>query len=172
MSMDSSPQWPPLDPEGRRFVWPDGDEQRVRLARRLFGWAIVGQVDYWIDYAYHLILNPGPDRPSFRDNYASEKEKSYRACFSTLNDTQRQLLLRLVRELADGVAMSILGSLDEFGLGGDRVEISVIGRGSEGEQIVVPITAVDEEMYQQYVSWQEEFGRHSRELTDDLLGPP
>jgi hypothetical protein len=171
MSTDELPQWPPLDPEGR-IVWPDHDAERVQLARRLFGEAIVGRADYWIDWAYDLITNPEPPKPYPHENYASEEDRAYRKCFSTLNERQKQVIHRLIRRLVDGVAFSILSRLDQFGAGGDRVEISLIGRRSEGEPVEVPITAPDEEMHEQYIQWQEEFGKHSQELLIDLQGPP
>ena len=171
MSTDKPRQWPPLDPEGR-IVWPDDNAERVQLARSLFFEAFVGEVDSWIDHAYDLITNPNPSKPYPHENFASEQDRAYRECFSTLTNRQRQVMLRFARNLADGVAVSILSRLDQFGVGGDRVDISLIGRGPDGQQLEVLITAFEEEMREQYVEWQEQLSKHSEELSNDLMGFP
>jgi|GEM_PF-6823428 len=167
MSHPQPSQWPPLDSAGR-IVWPNDEAERVQLARRLFGEAIVGTTDYWIDHASDLITNPEPPRPYLHENSASEQDKVYRKCFATLSNNNKQVISHFIYKIVDGVVVSLLSRLDQFGCAGDRVEISLIGKGPDGEQVEVPVTAVEEEMHQQYHSWQEEFGKHSENLTTDL----
>jgi hypothetical protein len=73
-----------LDAEAR-IVWPDLDAERVQLARRLFGEAIVGVADYWIDWIYNLITNSGPPRLYPHENDAFKEDRAY----SNLPETGR-----------------------------------------------------------------------------------
>ena len=167
MSSISAP-WPPRDEDGH-IVWPDDREERVRLARRLFGSALVQTMDYYINQATDWVTNPLPDTPYEYENYPSLSDRAYRECFASMNDKQREITLHMIRRGLSGVLISTLSRLDQFDV---EVMISLIGKGLDGQRIEVPITSVDEELAKQFIECDDEFGEHATQLADDLKFPP
>jgi hypothetical protein len=95
--------------------WPDDEAARVDVGQTLLGLHYVGNADYWYEFARDVIVNPEPAKPYVRPwNEAAKKDRAYREAFATLNDEQRDAMLRLVRNVADGATFSSLVKLDQF----------------------------------------------------------
>jgi hypothetical protein len=164
-----TPPWPPLDENGL-VVWPTDHEERIHLARRLFGQALVQTMDYYLKEATHYASNPMPDRPYEFENYASCTDRAYRACFASMTSKQREITLHLVRRLLDGVVISSLSRLDQFGIA--QVRISLVGHDRDGQPIDIPITSPEAERAGQFVECTEEFSEYASQLADDIRLPP
>jgi hypothetical protein len=165
----NAPPWPPLDEQGH-IVLPDDPDERVHLARRVFGRVLVQAMDYYINLATDWAANPLPAEPYEFENYATERDRAYRACFASMSDKQREITLHMIRRFLDGVLMSSLTALDQFWK--SDVKISLIGKVPDGQQVEVPITAVDADLAAQFVECSEEFSEHAVQLAEDLKLPP
>jgi hypothetical protein len=164
-----TPHWPPLD-ENAQVIWPEEQDERVRLARRLFGKALVETMDCHINLVTDYAANPQPDKPYETDNYASETDHTYRGCFASMTSKQREIILHLIRGLIDGVLISSLTALDQFWVA--EVKISLVGKDTSHQQIEIPITSVEAELAGQFVDCIDEFSVHAYRLADDLKLPP
>jgi hypothetical protein len=164
-----TPRWFPLDEDGR-LVWPTNHDERVSLARRLLGQALIETMDYYIKEATDFASNPTADRLFEIENYLSCTDRAYRGCFASMASKQREITLHLIRQLVSGVLVSSLTRLDQFGLA--EVRISLVGHDREGQPIDVPITSPEAELAGQFVECMEEFSEYAIQLTDDLKLPP
>jgi hypothetical protein len=163
-----TPSWPQRDEDGQ-VVWPDDREERERLARRLFGSALVQAMDSYINQATDWVTNPLSAKTYEYENYLSVTDRTYRACFASMNDKQRDVTLHMIRSLLSGVLISTLSLLDQFDA---EVMISLVGKSPDGQRIEVPITSADEELARQFIECNDEFGEHAIRLADDLKLPP
>ncbi len=101
--------------EGNGVRWPSGDAAKTDVAQTLLGIHCVGTCDYWYQFAADLIQNPQPEKPYVRAwNDAAKKDRAYREAFSTFNDEQKQVVLRLLRQVVNGTMYSALVTLDQF----------------------------------------------------------
>jgi hypothetical protein len=64
---------------------PNDEEEKMKLARTLFGLSIINRLDYWLDYAKDYVDNDKPKEPFLRDNELSRKDKFLRDTFSKLD---------------------------------------------------------------------------------------
>src|SRR5262249_44458752 len=95
--------------------WPNDDAAKTDVAQTLLGIRGVGISDYWFEYARDLVVNPQPETPYIRAwSDVAKKDKAYRDAFATLNDEQRRAILRLLRQVSDGVVYSVFVELDQF----------------------------------------------------------
>jgi hypothetical protein len=135
-----TPRWPPLDGDGR-LVWPTNHDERVFLARRLLGQALVETMDYYIKEATDFASNPTADRHFEIENYFSCTDRAYRGCFALMASKQREITLHLIRQFVSGVLVCSLTRLDRFGLA--EVRIALVGHDRDGQPIDVPSTSPD-----------------------------
>src|SRR5258706_1767792 len=95
--------------------WPVDTPSKIDVAQTLIGIHFVANSDYWFEYAKDLIINPQPETPYVRPwSEFAKKDRAYREAFATLNSEQRQGVLRLIRNVADGATYSALVKLDQF----------------------------------------------------------
>src|SRR5437764_6249507 len=93
--------------ESNAVKWPEDDAAKIDVAQTLLGMWFVGNCDSWYKYAEDLVVNPQPAKPYVQPwNEAAKKDHGYRKAFVTLNESQRQAVLRLLRNLIDGTAFS------------------------------------------------------------------
>jgi hypothetical protein len=166
MSGKNPKYWLPRDDQGR-VQWPSDVQEAEKLVRRLFGWALIGTMDYWIDHATSYLTDPvQPSRMKDHQNYAAIKDKEYRDCFKSLTEPQRQMTLKLVREIVHGALFSTISDLDQFPIG--SIEIDLVEGRPDGTSRRIPITRADEDLFEAFVPWVEEFSTHADRLVDDL----
>jgi hypothetical protein len=95
--------------------WPADSASKIDVAQTLLGIHFVANSDYWFGYAKDLISNPEPETPYIRPwSAVAKKDRAYREAFATLNEAQRDAVLRLVRNVVDGATFSALVKLDQF----------------------------------------------------------
>src|SRR5262249_9728349 len=161
--------WPPLD-EDARIIWRTDPHERARLARERFGRALVETMDNYLDYAVDKVINPRPANPCEIENWLSGLHRAYRHSVSSRSDKQKQIVLRLVRDVVDGVLLQALTRLDQFYVA--DVKIALVGKGPDGQAVEAPVTSIEADLAELFVRCTEEFSRYSTQLTDDLKSPP
>ena len=97
MSTEPAP-WPPLD-EDARIIWPPDPLERARIARELFGRALIETMDNYLDYAVDMVINPGPAKPFEVENWLSGVDRAYRQSFSSMSAEQKQIAETTANEL-------------------------------------------------------------------------
>lgn len=127
-------------------------------------------MDNYLDYAVDRVTNPQPAQPFEIENWLSGVDRAYRQCFSSMSDRQKQIVLRLVRDVVDGVLLQTLTSLDQFYVA--DVKIALVGNGPDGQAVEVPVTSLETDLAELFVQCTEEFSRYSTQLVDDLKSPP
>jgi hypothetical protein len=127
-------------------------------------------MDAFLDYAVDKVTNPRPARPFEIDNWLSGVDRAYRECFSSMSDRQKQIVLRLVRHLVDGVLSEALARLDQFYVA--HVKIALVGKGPDGQPVEVPVTSIETDLAALFAQCTEEFSRYGTQLIDDLKLPP
>ena len=162
-------QWPPLD-EDAHIIWPLDLDERVQLARKLFNRVLVETMDNYLDHAVDVVNNPRPAKPYETENWLSGVDRAYRQVFSSLNAKQKEIVLRLVRDVVEGVLLQALIRLDQFYIA--EVKIALAGKGPDGQAIDVPVTSVEAELAEQFVQSTEELSKYATQLADDLKSPP
>lgn len=160
---------PSLD-EDARIIWPADPQKRARLAQQLFGRSLVETMDYYLDYAVDMVVNPRPAKPFEVENWLSGVDHAYRQSFSSMSEQQKRIVLRLVRDVVGGVLASALSRLDQFHVA--DVRIVLVGRGPDGQSVEAPVTSIEADLAKQFVECTEEFSRHATQLADDLRSPP
>jgi hypothetical protein len=102
--------------DGKNAIrWPADNEAKIDVAQTLLGIHFVANSDYWFEYAKDLVVNPQRETPYVRPwNEAAKKDRAYREAFATLDDGQREAVLRLFRNVIDGASFSALVMLDQF----------------------------------------------------------
>ena len=116
--------------ESNAVKWPQDNAAKVDVAQTLLGMWFVGECDSWYEYGEDLVLNPQPRTPYVRPwNEAAKKDHTCRELFSTLNEAQREAVLRLLRNIAEGTAFSCLVTLDQFA----HAQVVVELRNRQGE---------------------------------------
>jgi hypothetical protein len=117
--------------ESNAVKWPEDDAAKVDVAQTLLGMWFVGESDYWYKYAEDVVVNPQPPTPYAHPplNDAEQKDRAYREAFATLDETQREAVLRLLQNVVEGTAFSCLVTLDQFA----HAKVVVELRNREGE---------------------------------------
>jgi hypothetical protein len=101
--------------DANAIKWPADARSKIDVSQTLLGIHFVANSDYWFGYAKDLIINPQPEKPYVRPwNEAAKKDRAYREAFSTLDDKQREAVLRLLQNVIDGATYSALVKLDQF----------------------------------------------------------
>jgi hypothetical protein len=136
--------------------WPSGDAAKTDVAQTLLGISGVGICDYWYEYARDLVVNPQPEKPYVRAwSEVAKKDRAFRDVFATLNDEQRQAVLRLLRQVSDGVVYSVFVQLDQFPHA--NVVINFVNR--EDDAAVYSVQALPGEfgLHERWHQWVQEF---------------
>src|SRR6478609_12231660 len=85
---------------------PIDEEEKIELARALFGISIVEKLDYWLDHANDIIKNQDPNEPYIRDNEFSRKDKLLRDTFSKLYNPTKDIVIKLINSTSTGIIFS------------------------------------------------------------------
>ena len=136
--------------------WPSGDATRTDVAQTLLGINCVSICDYWYQFAADLIENPQPEKPYVRAwNDAAKKDRAYREAFATLNDDQKQVVLRLLRQVVDGTMYSALVKLDQFPHA--DVVIQFVNRENDDAVYTVQVLPGEFNLHGRWHQWVKEF---------------
>jgi hypothetical protein len=127
-------------------------------------------MDCYLDRAVDVVSNPRPLQPFEFDNWGSTVDMAYRQVFASLESTQKQIVLRLVREVASGVLLSALSGLDQFYIA--EVKIALVGNGPNGQPMEVPVTSIETDLARLFVESGDELSKYAVQLADDLRSPP
>ena len=142
--------------ESNGVRWPSGDAAKTDVAQTLLGLRFVSNCDYWYQFARELLVNPQPVQPYVRAwNEAAKKDRAYREAFATLNDEQRQAVLRLLHQVINGVTYSMLADLDQFPHA--DVMIQLVNR--EDDVAVYSVQALPGEfgLHERWHQWRNDF---------------
>ncbi len=147
------------DAQGDEFMWPDDESECARVGRALLLQEAVSHVHYWTEYARDFLYEPQPKEPHPRSwSDAAKKDKAYRELFTTLTDTQRDTVLRLVRECVRGSVFATLCTFDQFPHGEAEIRIhdGVCGEGSR----TFTIAPTDLELHDEFTQLLHEQDKH------------
>jgi hypothetical protein len=125
------------------LVWPTRHDERVFLARRLFGQVLVETMDYYIKEATDFASNPTADGQFEIENHLSCTERAYRGCFASMARKQREITLHLIRQLTSRPLISSLTRLDQFGFADENpydsfITFSIQGNRQDTGEAVYP----------------------------------
>jgi len=143
--------------ESNAIRWPDDNMDRANVAQTLIALHFIGNADYWYEWARDHLTNPQPPEPYVRPwSDFAKKDRAYREAFATLNDEQREAVLRLVRNVADGATYSSLVKLDQFPHA--NVVIQLVNRDDEPPLTVQAVPGPDGRgIHEQWSNWVREF---------------
>jgi len=145
-----------MDEQGR-IRWPADEEARVELAQTLLALEFVGSCDVLYKACRDLAQNPQPAQPYVRPDSAYARRDAYfRSVLATLNDEQREAVLRLLHEQIYGAVYSMLVNLDQL----PDAEVRVILRQREGDppfEVQAAPGWRDIGIHEQWGGWVREF---------------
>ena len=130
----------------------------------------VGDCDYWYGYARDLVVNAQPPEPYVRAwSEVAKKDRAYREAFATLNDEQREAVLRLVRNVVEGTMFSALVTLDQFAHANVVVELR-----NRDEEAVYRVQAVPGQhgfgIHERWHEWVTDFSSRSSDFGSPAAG--
>jgi hypothetical protein len=149
--------------EDNQIAWPENEKERKQLACLLFGTAFIESLDYYIDLASDFVHHPNPAKPFVRKNAAYRRDKAYREIFSELTDAQKEMVMKLIRDVASGVLFSTLVRFDRFH--NAEIDITVIDRKSNERVAIAPEVV---ELHEQFFDWVQRFSKYNNELAGDI----
>jgi hypothetical protein len=141
--------------------WPSGDAAKTDLAQTLLGLGCVDNCDYWYEFARDLVVNPQPKDPYVRtSSEVAKKDRAYRDAFSTLDDQQREAVLRLLHQVIYGAAFSMLSMLDQFPHA--NVAIQLLSREDDDAVYSVQVLPGEFNLHERWHQWVQDFSDASR----------
>lgn len=149
--------------EDNQIVWPENEMDRKQLATLLFGTAFIESLDSWINLASDHVNQSNPEKPFVRRNEVYRRNKAYREIFSQLTDQQKDMVMKLIRDVASGVLFSTLVHFDQFYQA--EVEITVVDSKSKERVIIAP---EGDDLHDQYFDWIKRFSQYGNELFGDI----
>lgn len=151
--------------EDNEITWPQDGQERVRLARALYGKQLIGTFDYWFSHALDLIENAEPAKPFPRKNEAYKKDAYFRNRLSTLSAEQKQVVRHLIRTTAYGVLFGVLVDIDQSDYGEFTLALKPGAVAGNGQTIQL---APDEEndLHDELRDWILSFSRYADEITE------
>ena len=136
--------------------WPSGDAAKTDVAQMLLGLSCVGNCDYWYEFARDFVVNPQPKEPYVRAwSEVAKKDRAYRDDFSTLNDQQREAVLRLLHQVIYGATFSTLSMLDQFPHA--NVVIQFVNREDDAAVYAVQVLPGEFNLHERWHQWVQEF---------------
>jgi hypothetical protein len=149
------------------LAWPDERAQRDRLASRLFGAIVVGNMDRWIDAALEVLRNPVASPEWRRRNSGWDRDELARRVFATCTVEQRAAMEQLLFSTLRGTVFSTLVNLDQFP--GRAADVVVTDPERSDERPVASVTGGDVlELHDRLGGWLEEFSEHGGRWYEDL----
>ena len=140
---------------------PTDEEEKIKLARTLFGSSITNTLDYWIDYAKDLIDNDNPKEPFIRDNEVSRKDKHFRDTLSKLDNETKKIIIKLINSTATGIVFSLLTNFDQFDFG----ELTISLKPKADDKTEIKISSDMEDLHDELSEWIYTFSK----FKDDLV---
>ena len=139
---------------------PSDEDEKIKLARTLFGSSIVNTLDYWIDRAKDFIDNNNPKEPFIRDNEPSRKDKRFRDTFSKLDNETKKIIIELINSTATGIAFSLLTNFDQFDFG----ELILSLKPKADDKTEIRISSDLEDLHDELSEWIYTFSKFKDEL--------
>ena len=141
---------------------PENDQEKLKLARALFGYSIVDQLDCWLAIARDYIENKEPKEPFVRVNELSRKDKLFRETFSKLDAETKAIIIKLVNSTMTGIVFSLLTKLDQFDFG--ELKISLKPKSTDCTEI--KISSDSEDLHDELSEWIYSFSNFKDELVE------
>jgi hypothetical protein len=139
---------------------PSDEEEKIKLARTLFGVSIVNALDYWLDYAKDLIDNDNPEEPVIRDNELSRKDKLFRDTFSKLDNETKKIIIKLINSITTGIVFSMLTNFDQFDFG----ELILFLKPKATDKTEIKISSDLENLHDELSEWIYAFSKFKIDL--------
>ena len=153
--------------EAGEVVWPQNLRDREKMARGLFGFGLVSDLDYWILLAEDELYDTS-EAPWASSKRQQPEEADRRAIFRTLNAEQREAVRELLHRVMTGNLHSLCVALDQGPLGGATIRLEQPNDG-HNEALEICSPRQPELAYEQY-QWREDFsmifGEDERDSTE------
>ena len=109
--------------ESGKYVWPENEEDRRKMARGLFGIELVSNADYWLLLADDELDGTHSAPWASADKKRQPDEMQRQQILATLSVEQRQAVRDLLRHTVKGELYSFCIALDRT-LGGSTISIA------------------------------------------------